>query len=443
MKKNKILLVGLGSIGENLAYSLIEKGYQVNIWDKNKKKTLLLCRELNIKYIENISRFFKKKKLIIILAIPAGLATDNFILDHIKNFMRDIYIVDMGNNHPNDTIRRFNLLKKNKIKYISCGFSGGSHGARTNASLMVSCNVVEFNFLKELFLDIIGKKNKKFLKRIGSKPSLGNYTKIIKNGIKYEVMQAIADYYYVMKDIIRMNNKKILNEFSKLDKKIGNSFLIKITKDIIKESNNKKNSINNILDVVDDNNTGAWTVSLAAEYKFPIPSISSSVEARFISRKKRVFKNFKIKNKKIQVKKIKNQMLEILNLTIIASYLQGIGLLQEITNQKKITINLKYVFLCWMNNSIIRSKLLNEYYFEIKNNKIDIINTFKKKFSSNKNKILIDVLIFLINKNIALTSITSLFNWTNLLIKRKNVSFSLIQKQRNYFGGHKILFHKK
>ena len=443
MKKNEILLIGLGSIGENLAYSLIEKGYQINIWDKNKKKNFLLCRELNIKYIENISRFLKKKKLIIILAIPAGLATDNFILDNIKNFKTDVYIVDMGNNHPDDTIRRFNLLKKNKIKYISCGFSGGSRGARTNASLMVSCNSVEFNFLKELFLNIIGKKNKKFLKRIGSNPSLGNYTKIIHNGIEYAVMQAIADYYYVMKVIIRMNNKEILNEFSKLDKKIGNSFLIKITKDIIKESNNKKNSINNILDVVDDNNTGAWTVSLAAEYKFPIPSISSSVEARFISRKKRVFKNFKIKNKKIQVKKIKDQMLEILNLTIIASYLQGIGLLQEITNKKKITINLKYVFLCWMNNSIIRSKLLNEYYFQIKNNKIDITNVFKKKFSSNKNKILIDVLIFLINKNIALTSITSLFNWTNLLIKRKNVSFSLIQKQRNYFGGHKILFHKK
>jgi len=155
MKKNEILLIGLGSIGENLAYSLIEKGYQVNIWDKNKKKNFLLCRELNIKYIENISRFLKKKKLIIILAIPAGLATDNFILDNIKNFKTDVYIVDMGNNHPDDTIRRFNLLKKNKIKYISCGFSGGSRGARTNASLMVSCNSVEFNFLKELFLNII------------------------------------------------------------------------------------------------------------------------------------------------------------------------------------------------------------------------------------------------------------------------------------------------
>ena len=144
--------------------------------------------------ISFIKQTLIQKNLIIILAIPAGLATDNFIINNIKNFKTNIHIVDIGNNHPKDTMKRFNFLKKDKIKYISCGFSGGSQGARTNASLMISCSSVEFNFLKSLFLDIIGKKNKRFLKRIGNNPSLGNYTKIIHNGIEYAVMQAIADY---------------------------------------------------------------------------------------------------------------------------------------------------------------------------------------------------------------------------------------------------------
>ena len=95
-----------------------------------------------------------------------------------------------------------------------------------------------------------------------------------------------------------------------------------------------------------------------------------------------------------------------------------------------------------MNNSIIRSSLLNDYYYQTKNNRINVDSIFKKKFTSDKNKILIYILSFLISKNLALTSISSLFNWTNLLIRRRNISFSLIQKQRNYFGGHKILFHK-
>ena len=442
MKKHKILLIGLGSIGSNLAHSLIEKGYQINIWDKDIKKTRLLSKKLNIEYIQNISKFLKNQKLVFIFAIPAGTATDNFILNNIKYFKKKIHIVDLGNNHPNDTIRRFNFLKKNNVKYISCGFSGGSHGARTNASLMVSCENKEFIFLKKLFLDIIGKENKKFLKKIGSNPCLGNYTKIIHNGIEYAVMQAIADYYNAMRTVIRLDNNQIIKELSKLEKRIGGNYLIEITNNIIKNSENENSSINNILDTVDDNNTGAWAVSLASEFKFPIPSISSSVEARFISRKKRIYKNLKIQNKKIQTKKIKDMMLEILYLTIIASYSQGIGLLKEIVNKKKIIINFKHVFLCWMNNSIIRSSLLNDYYSQTKNNRINVDSIFKKKFTSDKNKILIYILSFLISKNLALTSISSLFNWTNLLIRRRNISFSLIQKQRNYFGGHKILFHK-
>ena len=135
-------------------------------------------------------------------------------------------------------------------------------------------------------------------------------------------------------------------------------------------------------------------------------------------------------------------MLDVLNLAIIASYLQGIGLLQEIINKKKIKINLKYVLLSWMNNSIIRSDLLKKYYSQIKNNKININSIFKKDFSTTKNKDLLDVLVFLTKNNLALTSISSLFTWTNLLVKKKNISFSLIQKQRNYFGGHKLRFHK-
>ena len=63
MKKYEILLVGLGSIGKNLAKSLIDKGYNINIWDKDQKKTFALCKDLRIDYIQNIFQFIKKKKI--------------------------------------------------------------------------------------------------------------------------------------------------------------------------------------------------------------------------------------------------------------------------------------------------------------------------------------------------------------------------------------------
>ena len=140
---------------------------------------------------------------------------------------------------------------------------------------MVGCSKKNFRFLNKLFLDIIGKKNKKFLKRISDNPSAGHYAKIIHNGIEYGIMQSIADYYLIMKEIIKLNDNEIIREISKLNKLIGDSHLLKITEKIIEKSKSNRFLISNILDKVDDNNTGAWTVSLAANCKFPIPSISS------------------------------------------------------------------------------------------------------------------------------------------------------------------------
>ena len=79
MKNYKILIIGLGSIGKNLALSLTDKGYKINVWDKSKKKNLAVCEHLKIKFIKNILQFVKSNNTIIILAIPAGAAIDNLI----------------------------------------------------------------------------------------------------------------------------------------------------------------------------------------------------------------------------------------------------------------------------------------------------------------------------------------------------------------------------
>lgn len=444
MKNYKILIIGLGSIGKNLALSLIEKGYAINVWDKNQKKNISICRYLKIDHIKNIFKFIKTHNTIIILAVPAGSRIDDLIYININFFRKNNYIIDMGNSHPGDTMRRHIYLKKYKINYIGCGFSGGVRGARTNASLMIGCSKKNFKFLNKLFLDIIGKKNKKFFKRISDNPSSGHYAKIIHNGIEYGIMQSIADYYFIMKEIVKLNDEEIIKELAKLNKLIGNSYLLKITREIIEKPQSNKFLISNIIDKVDDNYTGSWAVSLAASCKFPIPSISSSVDARFISRQKRIFKEIKIKRdkSKVQLRKIKNKMVTISRLSIICCYLQGIGLLEKISDKKKININLKYVLLSWKINSIIRSSLLEKYLSKIKNNKIDINSIFKKEFSLYKRKSLINMMIFLASNNIYLSSVNSIYAWANLVTLKKNITFSLIQGQRNYFGGHKIKFYK-
>ena len=92
MKNYKILIIGLGSIGKNLALSLVDKGYEINVWDKNQNKNMAICKYLRINYIKNIFKFIKTNNTIIILAIPAGLAIDNLIYKNINFFRKKNYV---------------------------------------------------------------------------------------------------------------------------------------------------------------------------------------------------------------------------------------------------------------------------------------------------------------------------------------------------------------
>ena len=445
MKKYKTLIIGLGSIGKNLALSLAEKGYKINIWDIDKKKIAKINNVKNIRNVKNINKFIKLNKIIIILAIPSGIQVDKFINRNILLFKKESYIVDVGNNHPSDTTRRHLILKKSKVNYIGCGLSGGTHGARNNASIMLSCSNKDFKILKNLFIDIVGKKNKDSLKLIGKNPSAGNYVKIVHNAIEYGIMQSIGDYYLLLKEIIKLDDKKIIHELNGLDKLLGNSYLINITKKIIESPKSKKFLIKNILDQVDDNNTGAWAAALSSNYKYPTPSLTSAVEARFISKQNRIFKNIKriMKRKDVKLKIITRDAQLVTKISIAICYIQGLGLLKEVSKTEKISINFKSVLLSWTKNSIIRSNLLKKYLILLKKNNIDIEYLAKKEFSLKNRKVLINFMQFLTKRNLFLPSTYAIFAWSNMLSRKKYLSFSLIQSQRNFFGSHKVKFLNK
>ena len=258
-------------------------------------------------------------------------------------------------------------------------------------------------------------------------------------------MQAIGDYYLLMKEIIKLDDKQILHELNGLEKLLGSSYLVNITKKIIESPKSKNYLIKNILDQVDDNNTGAWAAILSSDCKYPAPSLTSAVEARFISRQNRIFKNIKktIKRKDNERKRIISDAQIITKISIASCYLQGLGLLKEISKIKKINFNFKSVILSWIKNSIIRSKLLERYLIIAKKSNIDIEYLAKKELSLKNRKILINFMKFTIKSNLFLPSSNSIFEWSNMLSNKKYISFSLIQAQRNFFGSHKLKFFKK
>ena len=428
MNNNNLVIVGLGSIGANLANYLISKNFKIRVWDKNLTRLKKFSKKNKIK-VNNVFSKSCAKKDIVILAINAGKNVDNFLNENIKSLKKTKFLIDIGNNHPDDTIRRFYFLKKYKIKYINPGFSGGVEGARGNASLMLSCKKSELKNLNFIFSEISG-KNKRLLKLVGKKPHAGNYVKIIHNSIEYSILQSIADYYFILKKFKKCSDKKILGEIKYIEKKFNNFYLLDIFKKIIL----KKINLNKIMDIVDDNNTGAWASQLCIKYKFPSQVLHASVDARYLSKSRKFIKPFDNKISKFNIRNFTDSLIFIFEF----SYIQGLGLLNRIDKEEKLGLNLNNIILSWRFNSIIRSSLLKNLSMFLKNNKFRPQFFYKNFFSIKKINLFLKICKELSQNNLYPSTFLSVGTWLFHHQKYHFCSFSLIQKMRNIFGKHNI-----
>ena len=427
MKNNNLVIVGLGSIGANLAEYLISQNFKIRVWDKNLIRLKKFSKKNAIKVNYKLSKNLMKND-IVILAINAGKNVDDFFYENIKFLKKIKYLIDLGNNHPDDTLRRFFFLKKHNIKYINPGFSGGIEGAKGKASLMISCNKSELKNLNFIFSEISG-DNKKLLKLVGNKPHAGNYVKIVHNSIEYSILQSIADYYFVLKRFRRCSNQKILGEIRYIEKKLKNFYLLDIFKKIIL----KKINLNKIMDKVDDNNTGAWASQLCIKYKFPTQILHASVDARYLSKSKKFIKPFNNKISKFNIRNFTDALIFILRF----SYVQGIGLLNEIDKVEKLGLNLNNIILSWRSKSIIRSSLLKNLLMHFNNNKFNSQFVNKNFFSNKKINLFLKTCKDLSQNNLYPSTFLSVGTWLFHHQKYHFSSFSLIQKMRNVFGNHK------
>ena len=428
MKNNDLLIVGLGAIGANLAHYLISQDYNVRVWDKNFNKLNKFSKKNNIKVFKNFSQNLIKN-CIVILTINAGKNVDYFLNKNLKSLKKIKYLIDLGNNHPNDTLRRFNFLRKNKIIYINPGFSGGIEGAKGKASLMLSCKKSELKNLCNFFCHISGNK-KRSLKLIGSKPQAGNYVKIVHNSIEYSILQSLADYYFVLKKIKKCSDQIILKEISYIEKNINNFYLLNIFKKIIQ----KKTNLNRIVDKVDDNNTGAWASQLCMRYKFPTQVLHASVDARYLSKSEKFIKPFNYKIANLKERNLTDSLIFIFGF----SYIQGLGLLNEINKNEKLGLNFENIISSWRFNSIIRSSLLRNISMYLNNNKFNSKFIYKKFFPKKKVNFFLKVCQDLSRNNLYPSTFLSIGIWLFHHQKYHFSSFSLIQKMRNIFGNHKI-----
>ncbi|MEO6826451.1 MAG: phosphogluconate dehydrogenase (NAD(+)-dependent, decarboxylating) [Microbacteriaceae bacterium] len=265
-------LVGLGRMGDNMRTRLREHGIEVTGYDPNPKVS-------DVASLAELTAAVPSPRLIWIM-VPAGKVTESVVTDLATSLRAGDIVINGGNSRFSDDFRYAAQLAKYSVNYIDAGVSGGVWGLKNGYGLMVGGSPEHVSAALEIFdaLRPEGPREEGFV-HVGEVGS-GHYAKMVHNGIEYALMQAYAEGYELLdtrKDII----KDVPGTFKAWQRgTVVRSWLL----ELLVRALDQDPEFDDIEGYVDDTGEGRWTIEEAIEHAVPVPTISASIFARFVSR---------------------------------------------------------------------------------------------------------------------------------------------------------------
>src|ERR1700686_3442128 len=287
-----IAVIGLAVMGQNLIMNMNDHGYTVVAFNRTTSKVDEFLNDaatgrttiIGAHSIEEMVKLLKRPRKIMLM-VKAGKPVDEFIETLLPYLEPGDLIIDGGNSHFPDTIRRTNYLESKGMLFIGTGVSGGEEGARFGPSMMPGGSVAAWPLVKEIFQAICAKTpdGEPCCDWMGE-DGAGHYVKMVHNGIEYGDMQLICEAYQLMKEGLGMSNEEMHNVFAEWNKGELDSYLIEITRDILAYKDEEgKEVVDLILDAAGQKGTGKWTVIAALDDGMPLTLIGEAVFARCLS----------------------------------------------------------------------------------------------------------------------------------------------------------------
>jgi 6-phosphogluconate dehydrogenase len=375
MQKADIGLIGLAVMGENLVLNMESKGFTVAVFNRTvskvddfvekgrgKDKNFIGCHS-----IEELVANLKTPRKVMML-VKAGQAVDDFIDQLIPHLDKGDVIIDGGNSHFPDTIRRTKYVEDKGLLYIGTGVSGGEEGALKGPSMMPGGSPAAWPLVKDIFQAVCAKTpaGEPCADWIGENGA-GHFVKMVHNGIEYGDMQMICETYQFMKDVLGMSNEEMHETFTEWNKGELDSYLIEITRDILGyKDEDGKYVLDLILDTAGQKGTGKWTAIAALDEGMPLTLIGEAVFARCLS----AIKEERVEASKIlkgntskcdaDKKQMVNDLRDALYASKIVSYAQGYQLMRAAAKSYGWNLNYGGIALVWRGGCIIRSVFLGK-----------------------------------------------------------------------------------
>ena len=445
-------LVGLAVMGENLVLNIESRGFTVAVFNRTVEKVdhFVQGRAKGKKIIglhsipELVASLKKPRK--IMLMVKAGKPVDDFIEQIIPHIEKGDIIIDGGNSHYPDTIRRTKYLESKGFLFIGTGVSGGEEGALLGPSVMPGGSPAAWPHVKPIFQSIAAKvaDGTPCCDWVGS-DGAGHFVKMVHNGIEYGDMQLICEAYQIMHELLGMSADEMHDVFTKWNTGDLDSYLIDITKDILafKDADGKP-LVDKILDTAGQKGTGKWTSVTSLDLGIPLTLISESVFARCLSaiKEERVAAAKVLHGPKGSAIAEKQAFLADLEKALyaskIVSYAQGFTLMRAAAVEYKWKLNYGGIALLWRGGCIIRSAFLGKIKEAFDKNP-DLANLlldeyFRQKIESSQ-EAWRRVIATAVTNGIWVPAFSTALNYFDGY-RNARLPANLLQAQRDYFGAH-------
>ena len=452
MNKADIGLIGLAVMGENLVLNMERHGFTVAVFNRTVEKVDKFLagrgKGKNIIGTHSIPEFIAslKKPRKIMLMVKAGQPVDDFIELLIPHLEKGDIIIDGGNSHFPDTIRRTKYLEEKGFLYIGTGVSGGEEGALNGPSIMPGGSPEAWPHVKPIFQAIAAKveDGTPCCDWVGENGA-GHFVKMVHNGIEYGDMQLICEAYQIMKDLLGLSYPEMHQVFADWNEGDLKSYLIEITRDILAyKDEDGQPLVEKILDTAGQKGTGKWTVVASLDAGAPLTMIGEAVYARMLSAMKdeRVAASKVLKGPQPEFKGDKQQFIADLGQALYAAkivpYAQGYVLMRMAAKDFGWHLNYGGIALMWRGGCIIRSVFLGKIKeaFDQNPNLSNLLLDpfFKEKIESSQNAWR-RVIATAVTNGIWVPALASALNYFDGF-RNSRLPANLLQAQRDYFGAH-------
>ncbi len=440
-------------MGQNLARNIARNGFRTSVYNRTTSVMDEFIAEHGSEnlvgqadladFVQSIAAPRK-----IILMVKAGKPVDLVIESLLPHLESGDTVIDGGNSHYPDTIRREASLAEKDLNFFGCGVSGGEEGALHGPSLMPGGSKAIWKDLEPILTAIAAKdfNGNPCVTYLGN-DGAGHYVKMVHNGIEYGVMQMMAEAYQLLSQNFGLAPNEIADIFEKYHEGKLQSFLFEIAIPILREPDDLGDGflIDKILDKAGQKGTGRWTAIEGMQRAVDISVIQQAVNARIVSSRKnyrtQLSEKYEVRSQKIMPKEALDDIVPVLEDALYAgmliSYAQGFDLLRQAAEEQNWDFDYSEIARIWEGGCIIRAqilKTLHEAFQKANNAPLWEIEDIKNDLQDTRDSLRVIVGMGA-NTGVPMPCLgAALGSFEGMTRSRTSANF--IQGLRDFFGAH-------